>query len=397
MNLLNMSFKLNALLRIVGITKNRAFLCLVCLTSLPCFGEITTTDNLYKVELIIFEHLYFDTSASAEYWPKSIYLDYPANRVELKDPEQEEQRRKEELERLERKKALMLSTDYLLDNVAVPSTTSNSDPSDPEQQTSHTDTSNNDSELQEGTEGAEGLSSLLSTLKPFEFLEDEHKQLKLQAEAIARNRAYRILMHESWLQNMSPKEEAPALLIDAGNQYGNNFELQGTITLHIARYLHIATDLWLSQFVPNVGQEPEYWPAIPPSPTQLRWQELEDQILFQEQMAEFQSKAGSSSQGETNFKLNINQYSQLSNKKPTAEFQDEGLQNNMAVENNQLSGEGISGSKEEYLVTQISTMRQKRRMRSEELHYIDHPKFGILIKIMPFDEKEFLDNKLSAL
>ena len=36
-----------------------------------------------------------------------------------------------------------------------------------------------------------------------------------------------------------------------------------------------------------------------------------------------------------------------------------------------------------YLIKSITVLEQKRKMRSGELHYIDHPKMGILIKIEP--------------
>jgi hypothetical protein len=39
---------------------------------------------------------------------------------------------------------------------------------------------------------------------------------------------------------------------------------------------------------------------------------------------------------------------------------------------------------EPFLIKEIISLNQKRRMRSEELHYIDHPRMGILIKIIRF-------------
>ena len=38
-----------------------------------------------------------------------------------------------------------------------------------------------------------------------------------------------------------------------------------------------------------------------------------------------------------------------------------------------------------YLTRNIVQLKQKRRMRSKELHYIDHPQVGLLIKLMPYE------------
>ena len=35
-----------------------------------------------------------------------------------------------------------------------------------------------------------------------------------------------------------------------------------------------------------------------------------------------------------------------------------------------------------------SLLQQKRRMRSKEMHYIDHPLIGVVIKFMPLDEEQ---------
>lgn len=62
-----------------------------------------------------------------------------------------------------------------------------------------------------------------------------------------------------------------------------------------------------------------------------------------------------------------------------------------------LAGSGIQGTATVYLNRYLhldvqlskeetnSQMSQKRRMRSKELHYIDHPKFGILAQITPVE------------
>ncbi|MBX2808213.1 MAG: peptidoglycan binding protein CsiV [Cellvibrionaceae bacterium] len=104
---------------------------------------------------------------------------------------------------------------------------------------------------------------------------------------------YRPLLHQAWQQQMQNKANSPALIIRGGKNLGANRELEGTITLHIARYLHLHTDLWLSSE-----------------------QDTQRDIY---------------------------------NKK------------------------------------QVTVLQQHRRMRSKELHYIDHPLMGILLLITPIN------------
>jgi hypothetical protein len=38
-----------------------------------------------------------------------------------------------------------------------------------------------------------------------------------------------------------------------------------------------------------------------------------------------------------------------------------------------------------YVTDRVVSMRQHRKMRSSELHYLDHPLLGLLIQITPYE------------
>lgn len=103
----------------------------------------------------------------------------------------------------------------------------------------------------------------------------------------------KVLFHEAWQMPVYGKNRKRTLpiRIQGGKHINNRYELDGTITVSVARYLHIDTNLFLSKFKSEDGQQ---------------------------------------------------------------------------------------------VLTQVIPMQQSRRMRSKELHYIDHPKFGILIYFTPF-------------
>lgn len=44
-----------------------------------------------------------------------------------------------------------------------------------------------------------------------------------------------------------------------------------------------------------------------------------------------------------------------------------------------------SGSSQDYTIKRIVKVNQERSMRSNEVHYIDHPLLGIIIKIVPYE------------
>lgn len=140
---------------------------------------------------------------------------------------------------------------------------------------------------------------------------------------LRRDESFTVLFHQSWQQQMWGKEESPALVIRGGQSFGVHKELEGTIKIHIGRYLHLSTDLWLSQFQYPTGTNVEQyseWPLLPSLPS-------------------------------ANTEAYKQQYQYLFNDGPRP--------------------------------VSIITFREKRRMRSKETHYIDHPHMGILVRMLP--------------
>jgi hypothetical protein len=138
---------------------------------------------------------------------------------------------------------------------------------------------------------------------------------------LGRDEDFTVLFHRAWQQQMWEEARSPSLVIRGGQSYGNHKELEGTIKIHIGRYLHVTTDLWLSQF--------QYTEANDSSVDYSEWPQLPA----------------------------------LPNAKRTEQYQ-------------YLFDNGPKPSR-------IITLREKRRMRSKETHYIDHPHLGILVRMLP--------------
>ena len=193
----------------------------------------------------------------------------------------------------------------------------------------------------------------------------------------------RLLFHNAWRQPFYSQEQAPALVITGGDLYEDHYELEGTISLSLSRYLHIHTNLWLTQFEANTGKNEEHWRWLPdrPTPTSVA-NEGEADLDFDT------SELSTSLDGNTLGSNSINSNSLGSfDDIPSLNtgLDSDSLSFNFGNNSSTTYFDDLGNFIEHpYMIRQIVTIQQKRRMRSGELHYIDHPRLGILIRIDPY-------------
>lgn len=279
--------------------------------------------NWYQVEIIIFERSQ-RSSPDAESWPKNVSLAYPAKLQYLSNKEDADNKRD----------------------------------------------ANNGSDTPAQNDVNQQFRRQLE--QPFVSLDQQLRSMNSEARRLRRNASMRVLFHETWRQPIIDKKNAAAIVMHAGDTFGENSELEGSITLHVSRYLHIETNLWMTKFEANFGQESEHWPILPRQPT------LSDlQAIELSELAHADSQDGSAVNGrEANDDAgNINGDNNW----------DISFNNATLASNDQLSSDSLSDytniTQKPYVVKHLVTMKQKRRMRSGELHYLDHPRLGLLIRI----------------
>ncbi len=139
--------------------------------------------------------------------------------------------------------------------------------------------------------------------------------------SLRRSSLYTVLSHQSWVQPI--ESEPTAVLIQAGRRYDDRFEVEGTLSLTRSRFLHVQTNLWYTIFEPRSGESNPF-----PAGFQSN---LSDELL--------------------------SQYPELVN---------------------------VERERGQYFAAGTHLMFQSRRMRSDELHYIDHPLFGIVVRVNRF-------------
>ena len=139
--------------------------------------------------------------------------------------------------------------------------------------------------------------------------------------SLRRSSRFNVLSHQSWVQPIGSKPTP--VLVQAGQRYGDRFEVEGTLSFTRARFLHLQTNLWYTLFEPRAGESNPFMAGFKSA--------LPDEILSQHQeLVKVERERG------------------------------------------------------QYFAARTLPMLQSRRMRSDELHYIDHPLFGIVVRINRF-------------
>lgn len=159
-------------------------------------------------------------------------------------------------------------------------------------------------------------------------LPNSDKDLNFAEEKIRLAGRHRLLFHKTWLQNITDEANAKPIAITAGIEQNGYYEVFGTITLSLSKYLHVKTDLW--------------------------------RVIF--------------SEDEQAISMRLPLVTQDWQAPAVEEHAEAMLVETSADDWQQLTTPRIS---------LVSAMKQSRRMRSREVHFIDHPLFGVLIEIRP--------------
>ena len=173
---------------------------------------------------------------------------------------------------------------------------------------------------------------------PYIILPSDKRQLNKEALQLGRASGYKILKHMAWRQPVSARESSQPILIQTGNQYGLNFEVEGLITISENRYLHVDTDLVFSRFTKELFNN------------DMNWSLLNESTLTGSEKAA--PNPGFSFQNSQPKKVDNGLSSQVTDQQYRREF--------------------------------ATTLKHIRRVRGNELHYIDHPLFGVILKLMPY-------------
>jgi hypothetical protein len=139
------------------------------------------------------------------------------------------------------------------------------------------------------------------------------------ARLLQRRAGNRVLLHGRWLQPVPDRDHPEALFVQSGARLARRFQLEGSMAVTLGRFLHFRAQL--SYREPGMGQHPVNLPV----------------------------------------------------KLATDPSMDSPTSSETRPATTPLPAR-VPG----YMV-----LNQTRRLRSEEVHYIDHPKLGIFVRIDP--------------
>lgn len=156
---------------------------------------------------------------------------------------------------------------------------------------------------------------------------EDSSSLQSVARSLNRSSRFTLLSHYSWVQPISGTNQP--IMIQTGKRYDDQYEVEGTVSLSRSRFLHIDTNLWYTRFEPTGGASNPFRGALNTT--------LDDKTLAQHSdLVEIERQRG------------------------------------------------------QYYPVQQHLMTQSRRMRSDELHYIDHPLVGLIIRINRYERPQAL-------
>ena len=324
-------------MRITRSTLCRAAALLALLpTALPAFGQETVNERWFRVELMIFSHE-SASAASAERWDPAPPLAYPQQARFLIDNQL-----------IEKNLSRYPNGDSIVDARGVQTITLPTDspaeniPDIPRQEEPS-------GALLESPVEAES-EQLPITPEPFTLRPLSELEFRGKAAYMQRTGRFKTLFHQTWLQPMRDEEQTLPIIIDRSGDEQNWPRLQGSVKLYLSRYLHIETNLWLNT---HGDYLPADWlmPAPPLGPESL--------IIIEPPAP-------------------LTDGFFTSDREPEQPVDNEGLP--LAEETGPVYG-----------WRHAIVMDQKRRMRSNEVHYIDHPMLGVVVKLLPLTAEELED------
>ncbi|WP_298635470.1 CsiV family protein [uncultured Umboniibacter sp.] len=177
---------------------------------------------------------------------------------------------------------------------------------------------------------------------------------------------YRVLHHSAWHQYIPPASNGESLIVLGGRQLGDHFELEGSIRLdRQQRYVHADINLWMSTFelALSDAEVNEHLPPIPPK-----------NIIVDDVDLSLSENLDESSP----FNFNGTQ----------------SMPSGLVIP----SLDESPANSENWVSKQHFSLNTVQRMRSGVQYYVDHPGFGVIIKLTRYeDRQELMDLLLPTL
>ncbi|MEQ8263417.1 CsiV family protein [Pseudohaliea sp.] len=210
----------------------------------------------------------------------------------------------------------------------------------------------------------------------------------LPAGRLARDGGYEVLWHEAWLQPLRGEADAVPLLLDRSGDPDREPwpRLQGSVRLYLSRYLHLETALWLNtegSYLPE-GWQAEAPPLAPPSlaleAAPLPRRDPAQALLAGEPRRPDARLADGTLAWDGPPRVAVAPVAA-----ETAAEQRLPRDPNAPQDPNAPADADAPVS---WPWRHSIVLAAERRMRSGETHYLDHPLFGVVVRLEPLEPEE---------
>ena len=203
--------------------------------------------------------------------------------------------------------------------------------------------------------------------KPFIKLDKEFRDLNDSARALDRREKYNVVFHQAWRFAADKNAADPWVVIKAGKQYQDRYEIEGSLRFYKSRFLHFQSDLWLLNFIDQVDLATAQFVKLPAFPV------LPEQSL---------------SDGQEMLELSLNE-ANLDDFFIGSPVNSEALESGVderEAEQAQADANPLDPLQSvEYPVSTLWVFDQSKRLEEQQSYYLDHPKMGMLVTIKPHE------------
>ena len=338
---------------------------LSCLTSLLlCLSLPATSDTTaekeeldwYQIELLIFRH---KGQSDDELWPEEIEFNYPTSITGLRDA------------------GVLYKSDLeaLLSGEVVPKLP------------------DTDSSVIAGLEATPAEPDAEADVEPepeqaFVRLPPEARLLQEDRLRLGRSASHELLFYEAWRQPLIYQPDADHLLISAGEKFGEHSVLEGYVSLSRTRFIHLDINLLVNTFAETGLSQPQSI-TLPDVPIVMEPATSDDLQLFD--ISELPRRRSSGNEDIEDWGPEATPV--------TVALDESGLPVVLDEDGNALFETDPNSESDadyaEFVAVEVKNIRHQRRLRSRELHYLDHPSIGVLFFATPWEPEapEALDNQ----
>ena len=202
----------------------------------------------------------------------------------------------------------------------------------------------------------------------FLMLDKLDRDLNDSATALDR-RQYNVVFHQAWRFDTDDNSEDPWILIKAGQQFEDRFQLEGALRFYRSRFLHFETDLWLLGF-PNLDDgKPQHTISLPAVP--FKEAAAVDEMILS---------------GDYNDRANGGVVTEDSaDVMPDVALSTELVSLDTEVNAIEMVAAPAAVKPKTYPISSVWVLNKSKRIEEETVYYIDHPMMGVLVTIKGYE------------